>query len=193
MCGCTGSSSAVRDLLISPRALTCFVPACRPCPFRLALTPSAFGRTTCMIYKCKQAMPVGMRENPEVRRGESLGLFGVVWPAYMSLPNRRQRAPGADGRSQRPSWPGCSLLRLLGPHTIINKNGFAGAAVRPDGLVCRSLATIWRLGGIGGLDDSPTPVPRSIELSTLMERSGLTLPMIWTPLPAERWASWGVV
>ncbi len=37
--------------------------------------------------------------------------------------------------------------------------------------------------------DSPTPVPRSMELRTLIERSGLTLPMIWTPLPAERWAS----
>lgn len=35
----------------------------------------------------------------------------------------------------------------------------------------------------------PTPVPRSRELSTLMERSGFTLPIIWTPFPAERWAS----
>jgi hypothetical protein len=37
--------------------------------------------------------------------------------------------------------------------------------------------------------DSPTPVPRSMELSALMERSGFTLPMIWTPLPGERCAS----
>lgn len=40
-----------------------------------------------------------------------------------------------------------------------------------------------------GVDYSPTLVPRSMELSTLIERSGFTLPMIWTPLPAERCAS----
>lgn len=32
-------------------------------------------------------------------------------------------------------------------------------------------------------------MPRSIELSTLIERSGFTLPMIWAPLPADRCAS----
>jgi hypothetical protein len=67
----------------------------------------------------------------------------------------------------------------------------------PGGLVCRFVVSSPLSGGLrgmgngGGLDDSPTPVPRSIELRALMERSGLTLPMIWTPLPAVRWASWG--
>lgn len=37
--------------------------------------------------------------------------------------------------------------------------------------------------------DVPTPVPRSSELSTRIDRSGLTLPMICTALPLERWAS----
>lgn len=45
-------------------------------------------------------------------------------------------------------------------------------------------------GWEGDCDYSPTAVPKSRELSTLIERSGLTLPMIWTPLPAERCASW---
>lgn len=37
--------------------------------------------------------------------------------------------------------------------------------------------------------DVPTPVPRSSELSTRIDRSGLTFPMICTALPLERWAS----
>lgn len=38
--------------------------------------------------------------------------------------------------------------------------------------------------------DSPTDTPRSSAVSTLTERSGFTLPMICTPFPGERWASW---
>lgn len=48
---------------------------------------------------------------------------------------------------------------------------------------CRE-AKDWGSGG-----HVPTPVPRSSELSTRIDRSGLTLPMICTALPLERWAS----
>lgn len=50
------------------------------------------------------------------------------------------------------------------------------------------------LGFDGGRNgrDSPTDTPRSSAVSTLMERSGFTLPMICTPFPGERWASWGL-
>lgn len=37
--------------------------------------------------------------------------------------------------------------------------------------------------------DLPMLGPISIELRTLIERSGLTLPIIWTPLPGVRCAS----
>ena len=138
-----------------------------------------------------------IRETP--KREEASRLVWFVWCGVARLPshcqpNRRQRAADAGGRSQRPSWPGCSLLRLLGSHSVITRTGSPsrGKARRPcSAPFPRHYVAIQ--GRMGGLDDSPTPVPRSIELSALIERSGLTLPMIWTPLPAVRWASWEVV
>lgn len=57
----------------------------------------------------------------------------------------------------------------------------SGAAVPAAGAV-------WG-GGVGRGAHVPTPAPRSSELSTRMDRSGLTFPMICTAFPFERWAS----
>lgn len=44
---------------------------------------------------------------------------------------------------------------------------------------------------VGGFfRDAPTPEPTSRVLRALMERSGLTLPMIWAALPLARCESW---